>query len=79
MIARTLRQSETSNDYVRIVGLSATLPNYKDIGVTLRVSPDNGLYYFDQSYRPVPLKQIFCGVTEKKGVRKMMMVNEILY
>ena len=61
------------------MGLSATLPNYKDIGVTLRVSPNNGLYYFDQSYRPVPLKQIYCGVTEKKGVRKMMMVNEILY
>jgi pre-mRNA-splicing helicase BRR2 len=64
---------------LRIVGLSATLPNWKDVGATLRVTTKDGLFYFDQSYRPVPLEQIFCGVTEKKGVRKMMVINEILY
>lgn len=79
LIARTIRQSEKSHENVRIVGLSATLPNYKDVGTTLRVNEKNGLFYFDQRYRPVPLKQIFSGVTEKKGVRKMMMINEILY
>lgn len=25
------------------------------------------------------MEQIFVGITEKKGVRKMMMINEILY
>lgn len=75
LIARMIRQSENSQEHVRIVGLSATLPNYKDVGATLRVTPKNGLFYFDQSYRPVPLEQLFCGVTEKKGVRKMMMIN----
>ena len=80
LIARTIRQSEISDEHVRIVGLSATLPNYRDVGATLRVSnPANGLFYFDGSYRPVPLEQLYCGVTEKKGVRKMMMVSEILY
>jgi pre-mRNA-splicing helicase BRR2 len=61
------------------VGLSATLPNYKDVGLTLRVNPKSGLFYFDQSYRPIPLEQVYIGITEKKGVRKMMMINEILY
>lgn len=75
LIARTIRQSENADEHVRIVGLSATLPNYKDVGATLRVTPKEGLFYFDQSFRPVPLEQLFCGVTEKKGVRKMMMIN----
>lgn len=55
------------------------MPNYKDVGAALRVNPKEGLFYFDQSYRPIPLEQRFVGVTEKKGVRKMLMVNEILY
>ena len=64
LIARSIRQSEVSDEHVRIVGLSATLPNYRDVGATLRVSnPPNGLFYFDSSYRPVPLEQLFCGVT----------------
>ena len=79
LIARTIRQSENADEHVRIVGLSATLPNYRDVGATLRVTPKEGLFYFDQSFRPVPLEQLFCGVTEKKGVRKMMMINEVLY
>jgi len=47
--------------------------------LTLRVNPKKGLFYFDQSYRPIPLEQLYVGITEKKGVRKMMMINEILY
>ena len=58
----------------RIVGLSATLPNYKDVGAALRARKE-GIFYFDQSYRPIPLEQRFIGVTEKKGVRKMLMIN----
>lgn len=55
LIARAIRQSENEDERVRIVGLSATLPNYKDVGATLRVTAKDGLFYFDQSYRPVPL------------------------
>jgi len=36
LVARTLRQVEASQSMIRIVGLSATLPNYKDIGEFLR-------------------------------------------
>jgi hypothetical protein len=35
----------------RIVGLSATLPNYDDVATFLRVKPSKGLFYFDNSYR----------------------------
>jgi pre-mRNA-splicing helicase BRR2 len=58
--------------------LSATLPNYKDVGAFLRVKPEN-LYYFDASYRPIPLEQIYIGIHEKKGIRKLLLMNEILY
>ncbi len=74
IIARTIRQVETSQLPTRLVGLSATLPNYKDVGAVLRTKKE-GLFYFDQSYRPIPLEQRYVGVTEKKGVRKMLMIN----
>lgn len=61
-----------------MVGLSATLPNYKDVGAFLRVKQEN-IFYFDSSYRPIPLEQIYIGITEKKGIRKVLLMNEILY
>ena len=67
LAARILRSVESLKDDVRIVGLSATLPNYTDVAAFLRVDPSEGLYFFDNSYRPVPLSQRFIGITEKKG------------
>jgi len=64
---------------IRLVGLSATLPNYTDVATFLRVKADKGLFYFDHTFRPVPLEQQFIGVTEKKAVKKMLLMNEILY
>lgn len=54
IIARTIRSVENSQNNVRIVGLSATLPNYVDVANFLRVK-ESGLFYFDYSYRPVTL------------------------
>lgn len=45
---------------IRIVGLSATLPNYRDVAVFLRVPPE-GCFHFDNKYRPVPLTQYYIG------------------
>jgi pre-mRNA-splicing helicase BRR2 len=36
---------------IRIVGLSATLPNFRDVASFLRVNPSSGLFHFDASYR----------------------------
>ncbi|CAL2258194.1 unnamed protein product [Prunus armeniaca] len=52
LVARTLRQVESTQTMIRIVGLSATLLNYLEF---LRVNPEAGLFFFDSSYRPVPL------------------------
>ncbi|GAO50439.1 hypothetical protein G7K_4564-t1 [Saitoella complicata NRRL Y-17804] len=69
IVARTQRQVEASQSMIRIVGLSATLPNYVDVAEFLKVNPYQGLFYFDQSFRPVPLEQHFLGVKGKAGSR----------
>lgn len=61
VVARTLKMVESSQRMIRLVGLSATLPNYEDIAEFLRVQ--QGCYYFDASYRPVPLSLTFIGLS----------------
>jgi pre-mRNA-splicing helicase BRR2 len=79
IVARTIRQIEITSELVRIVGLSATLPNYTDVANFLRVKIDSGLFFFDNTYRPVPLEQIYCGITEKKALKANILMNEICY
>ncbi|KIK95504.1 hypothetical protein PAXRUDRAFT_11409 [Paxillus rubicundulus Ve08.2h10] len=66
IVARTLRQVESSQSVIRVVGLSATLPNYIDVADFLSV-PRQGLFYFDSSFRPIPLEQHFIGIRGKPG------------
>ncbi|KTF86557.1 hypothetical protein cypCar_00008141 [Cyprinus carpio] len=47
LIARTIRNVELTQEDVRLIGLSATLPNYEDVATCLRVDPSKGLFYFD--------------------------------
>jgi pre-mRNA-splicing helicase BRR2 len=79
IVARTIRQIETTQEMVRIVGLSATLPNFEDVATFLRVNPEKGLFFFDNSYRPVPLQQQYIGITEKKAIKRFQLMNEICY
>jgi pre-mRNA-splicing helicase BRR2 len=79
IVARTLRQIEANQEHVRLVGLSATLPNYRDVARFIRVDPDKGLFFFDGSYRPVPLQQTYIGVTERKPLKRFNLMNEICY
>jgi len=91
IVARTQRQVESSQSLIRVVGLSATLPNYVDVADFLgcvfsseargtavtqlilslphanRVNRYSGLFFFDSSFRPVPLEQHFVGVKGKPG------------
>ncbi|KAI9695239.1 MAG: hypothetical protein M1820_008758 [Bogoriella megaspora] len=69
LVARTERQVESTQSLIRIVGLSATLPNYIDIADFLKVNRMAGLFYFDASFRPVPLEQHFVGVKGKPGTK----------
>ncbi|KAG5458149.1 MAG: P-loop containing nucleoside triphosphate hydrolase protein, partial [Olpidium bornovanus] len=79
IVSRTIRNMEETQEAVRIVGLSATLPNYNDVATFLRVDPNKGLFHFDSSYRPCPLKQEFVGITEKKAIKRFQVMNEVCY
>lgn len=79
LVARTLRQVESSQSMIRIVGLSATLPNYVDVARFLRVSPYTGLFYFDHRFRPVPLSQTFIGVKAVKPLQQTTDMDLVCY
>ena len=79
IVSRTIRKIEQTGDSVRLIGLSATLPNYRDVASFLRVDPINGLFHFDGSYRPCPLRQEFIGVTEKKAIKQLKTMNDVCY
>lgn len=87
IVARTLRRVESTQSMIRIVGLSATLPNYVDVATFLRVyiPPEDtnaatnggkgGLFYFDATYRPVPLDQTFIGVKTNASLKDALGLN----
>lgn len=77
IVARTLRHVESSQTMCRIVGLSATLPNYADVAGFLRVNPTNGLFFFGNEYRPVPLTQFYLGVKGKNMIQRKRDMIEI--
>ncbi|GAB65341.1 u5 small nuclear ribonucleoprotein-specific protein [Plasmodium cynomolgi strain B] len=78
-------QNDLQNDLhmrrkkIRLVGLSATLPNYEDVGLFLRADLRTGVFYFDYSFRPVQLEQHYIGIKEKKGIKKYALMNQLTY
>ena len=79
LVARTLRQVESSQTMIRIVGLSATLPNYLDVARFLRVNFFKGLFFFDGRFRPVPLTQTFIGVKATNRLQLFRDMDEVCY
>lgn len=80
VVARLHRLVESRQKQMRIVGLSATLPNYQDVAEFLQV-PERGLFYFGPEHRPVPLQQCFIGVTGNVKDRFLMenKMNDVCY
>lgn len=78
IVARTIRLSNTRSQKIRIIGLSATLPNCEDVANFLQV-PKEGLFFFDKTFRPVPLLQKYIGITENKAIKRFLLMNEICY
>ncbi len=37
------------------------------------------MFFFDSSYRPVPLEQQYIGITEKKAMKRFQIMNELVY
>ena len=79
IVSRTIRRTEQTGHPVRLVGLSATLPNYRDVATFLRADPQTGVFHFDGSFRPCPLKQEFVGVTDKKAIKQLKTMNDVCY
>uniref|UniRef100_A0A8D0L2G8 Activating signal cointegrator 1 complex subunit 3 n=1 Tax=Sphenodon punctatus TaxID=8508 RepID=A0A8D0L2G8_SPHPU len=79
LVARTLRQVESTQSMIRILGLSATLPNYLDVATFLHVNPYIGLFYFDGRFRPVPLGQTFIGIKTTNKVQQLNNMDEVCY
>jgi len=82
VVARLHRWVESSQRSVRLVGLSATLPNYEDVATFLRVDKTKGLFYFGPEHRPVPLQQTFIGVTshnKKNWFEREKKMDDVCY
>lgn len=79
IVARTHRQVEITQRMLRIVGLSATLPNYVDVARFLAVNPDRGLFYFDSSFRPVSLEQNLAGFKARSQKQLQEAMNDYAY
>ncbi|NXE62437.1 ASCC3 protein, partial [Calcarius ornatus] len=79
IVARTLRQVESTQSMIRILGLSATLPNYLDVATFLHVNPYIGLFYFDGRFRPVPLGQTFIGIKTTNKAQQLNHMDEVCY
>ncbi|GFO03568.1 activating signal cointegrator 1 complex subunit 3-like [Plakobranchus ocellatus] len=79
LVARTKRQVESTQSMIRIVGLSATLPNYLDVATFLNVNPYLGLFVFDGRFRPVPLGQTFIGIKSTNKMNQLRDFNTVCY
>lgn len=81
LVSRTHRLVERTQMPVRLVGLSATLPNYRDVGEFLKADPVKGIFYFDPTYRPVQLSMDFVGTKTRpndvNGRNRVM--NEVCF
>lgn len=80
VVSRLHRLVESRQKQLRIVALSATLPNYEDVAEFLQV-PKRGLFFFGPEHRPVPLQQQFIGVfgNIKKRYEIEEKMNDVCY
>ncbi|AFM98607.1 ski2-like helicase [Encephalitozoon hellem ATCC 50504] len=62
IVCRMFRYVELWQKHIRIVGLSATLPNHSDVGMFLKAEH---VFSFDGGYRPVPLRMSVVGMTRR--------------
>ncbi|OEH75857.1 u5 small nuclear ribonucleoprotein helicase isoform 1 [Cyclospora cayetanensis] len=78
LVARLLRHSERSQRLTRLVGISATLPNWREVADFLLVSPSHA-FYFGAETRPVPLMQTYMGIKEMDSNKQMRVLDECTF
>lgn len=79
LVARIKRHKQIEGEHIRIIGLSATLPNYRDVArfIAHKDSVDDSTFYFDSTFRPIPLRQQYIAISESK--KALRLVNDIVY
>lgn len=78
LIVRIKRHRMMEGEKIRILGLSATLPNYKDVSRFIAPdSPESSTFYFGSKHRPIPLRQQYIAMAKSKRAYKL--VDEIVY
>ena len=79
LVSRALTTGFKQQRPIRIVGLSATLPNYQDVGEFIGADYSH-IHAFDASFRPTPLKCTFYGVKELGNAeRGNNVMNDIIF
>ena len=80
IILRFLSNFSYYNKDCRIIGLSATLPNYQDLGQFIHVNPFKSIFYFSEKYREISTNYILSGFKSKKTCNsKSDILNQILW
>eukprot|EP01053_Blabericola_migrator_P000612 Blabericola_migrator_1__611@NODE_114_length_13851_cov_137_870429_g102_i0_p1_GENE_NODE_114_length_13851_cov_137_870429_g102_i0NODE_114_length_13851_cov_137_870429_g102_i0_p1_ORF_typecomplete_len2172_score419_16Sec63/PF02889_16/1_8e58Sec63/PF02889_16/2_6e55DEAD/PF00270_29/3_5e26DEAD/PF00270_29/1_9e03DEAD/PF00270_29/3_7e24Helicase_C/PF00271_31/5_8e13Helicase_C/PF00271_31/7_6e03Helicase_C/PF00271_31/1e14ResIII/PF04851_15/1e12ResIII/PF04851_15/2_3e12AAA_19/PF13245_6/1_2e05AAA_19/PF13245_6/0_00062AAA_ len=76
ILARSFTYMDAMQTRHRIVALSATLPNWRDVATFLAV-PEKNIFMFDDRFRPIPLQQTVIGIKGRNRVKQSTaMVNE---
>ncbi|KAF7457989.1 activating signal cointegrator 1 complex subunit 3 [Cryptosporidium felis] len=70
IVSRILFNVEITQRPIRLVGLSATLPNWEDFASFLNVDKKDA-FFFDQIFRPTPLEKTIIGIYEKRTELKV--------
>ncbi|KAK9903045.1 hypothetical protein M0R45_001296 [Rubus argutus] len=81
IIARTVRQNDTTNknDRIRLVALSFPFTGYEELALFLRVDLTEGLFYFDNSYRNSCISHQYIGVWKPCNSRLYPFLNHLCY
>lgn len=79
LVARAMRTSEHTQLPIRLVGLSATLPNYNDVA-NFMMADAGSTFFFDESYRPTPLQYEFYGLKNMNNQqRERQLLTDITF
>jgi len=79
LVARTHRAVEAAQVVIRVVRLSATLPNHRDVAAFLGAPAGSGVFHFDARYRPVPLDMTFVGISTKNVQQQRQQMDAVAY
>ncbi|KAK6590966.1 U5 small nuclear ribonucleoprotein helicase [Cryptosporidium xiaoi] len=75
VVSRILYNMGINQKTIRIIGLSATLPNCEDFSSFLNVNKEDS-YFFSEYFRPTPLEKTIIGVFEKTIQENSKIIKE---